>query len=158
MNMMQLPLAGAGMNTSAAVLKIDGLDLMFRQSEIRTLESASDVDGSDPREKSVGWIRYMRQRWPVYCLSEQLELLGSVPASRRTCVVFAIETGYVGVLCDDVSILKQVAGQSHEVPPAMKKADTPILGLVPHNGGLLSASHSNRLAAYIEHRVQNSIE
>jgi hypothetical protein len=140
------------MNVSAAVLKIDGLDLMLRQSDVRALESASYVDDIDPLEKSVGWISYMRQRWPVYCLSDQLDLLGSVPSSRRSCALLALENEYFGVLCDDVTIIKQTA-QRHEVPLAMKNAETPIQELIPSGDKLLCVSNPSRLADYIEHLV-----
>lgn len=153
MNTIRFALSGTGMDASATVLKIDGLDLMFQQSDIRALESASAVDGSDPREASVGWISYMRQRWPVYCLSDQLDLLNGVPPSRRTCALLALETGYIGMLCDDVTIIKP-AGQRHEVPVAMKNADTPILGLLPSADKLLCISNPNRLAAHIERQIR----
>ncbi|MDO8989606.1 MAG: hypothetical protein Q7U91_08205 [Sideroxyarcus sp.] len=139
---------------SAAVLKIGGLDLAFRQSDIRALESASDMDGNAPLERSVGWIAYMRQRWPVYCLSEQLDVLDSVPPARRTCALLAFEAGYFGLLCDDAAILRQAAGQLHEVPPAMKHANTPILGLLPDGEHLLCLSNPGRMAAYLEHRTR----
>jgi len=147
---------GAGMSASATVLKIDGLDLLFQQTDVRALESVSNVDGRDPKGKSVGWISYMRQRWPVYCLSDQLDLSGGVPPSRRTCALLALESGYIGMLCDDVAIIKQSAQQSREVPLAMKYADTPILGLLPFGGKLLCVSDPNRLAAHVERQVHQS--
>lgn len=153
MSMQPIALANTGMQETAAVLKINSLDLMFAQGDIRTLESASDVDGSDAQANSVGWINYMRQRWPVYCLSEQLELLASVPDSRRTCALLALEGGYVGVLCDDASIIKQLTGQLHDIPVAMKAAHTPVQSLFAHKQGLLCASNAKRMAAYIEHLV-----
>ncbi len=143
---------GSPLNATAAVLRIDGLDLMFQPGEVRTLEAAAEVDGREPKEKSVGWIGYLRQRWPVYCVSEQLELLDRVPASRTTCALLAMETGYIGVLCDDVS-MKQVAGRRYELPVAMKTAATPILGLLAHDRGLLCVSSANRLAAYVAHQT-----
>jgi hypothetical protein len=151
--MTQLVLPDVEMNATAAVLKIDGLALMLPQTEVRALESASDVGGSDPAKKSIGWISYMRQRWPVYCLSEQLELLGSAPSSRRTCALLAIENGYIGVLCDDVSVQKQITGKSHELPLAMKTADTPVTKLIPFGGELMSVTSAKRLAAYIDLQV-----
>jgi hypothetical protein len=151
MSSLRFALTGPGMNVSAAVLKIDGLDLMLQQSDVRALESASYVDANDPCEGSVGWIAYMRQRWPVYSLSDQLVLSDEVPPSRRTCALLALEAGYFGLLCDDVSIVKQAAGQIHEVPAAMKNPDTPILGLLPSGDKLLCISNPNRLADYIEH-------
>lgn len=146
---------GTVMSATVAMLKINGLDLMFSQGEIRTLESASDVDGSAPKEKSVGWINYMQQRWPVYCLSEQLDLLISVPTSRRTCALLTLETGYIGMLCDDVSIMKQVTGQRHDIPLSMKTVDTPIQSLLVNDGRLLCVSGANQLAAYVEHLIHS---
>jgi hypothetical protein len=155
MSTLRFDSATGGM-TSAAVLKIGGLDLLFQQSDVRALESASSVDGNASSAGSVGWISYMRQRWPVYCLSDQLDLLSGMPPSRRTCALLALKTGYVGMLCDDVTIIKQTAGQCYEVPVAMKSADTPVVGLLPSGGKLLCFSDPNRLAAYIERQVHQS--
>jgi hypothetical protein len=145
------------MNTSAAVLKIGGLDLLFQQSDIRALESASELDVNDPRQKSAGWVRYMRQRWPVYCLSDQLDLLSVVPSSRRTCALLALDANYFGILCDDVSIIKHIAEQRYEVPLAMRNAGTPILGLLPSPDTLRCISAPRPLAAYIESLVQQPL-
>ena len=156
MNQALHPLTVSVVNDAAAVLKIDALDLLFRQSDIRALESASEVDGSTPAQNSVGWIAYLRQRWPVYCLSGKLDLLREVPSARRTCALLVLEGGYIGLLCDDMNIVKQVAGQRHAVPPAMRHADTPIVELLTGDGRLLCVSNPNRMAAYIEQRVRNA--
>ena len=155
MSTTQLTSFGTSRNTEAAVLKFDGVDLMIRQDEIRMLEPASGVDTAVPERNSVGWIGYMRQRWPVYCLSEQLELMNSIPPTRRTCALLSLENGHIGVLCDDVNILKQAAGQNYELPLAMRTAQTPILGLLAYNNGMLSVSSANRLAAYVESQVHS---
>lgn len=141
-------------NASATVLKIDGLDLLFQQNDIRALESAANVDRNAPGEYSVGWTSYMRQRWPVYCLSEQLDLLSVALPSRRTCALLALEAGYVGVMCDDVSIIRLAAAQRYEVPIAMRSAETPILGLLPSGDRLLCIGDPNRLAAFIERQIR----
>jgi hypothetical protein len=156
MNMTRLAPAGNSMDASAVVLKIGGLDLMFPQSDIRALESAPDVDASNPKPSSAGWIGYLRQHWPVYCLSDQMDLLDLVPPSRRTCALLATTDGYVGILCDDVSILKQIAGKRHELPTAMKRSGTPILELLPFGGKLLCVSHPASLSAYIEQQIRKA--
>ncbi|MGA8864109.1 MAG: hypothetical protein WBM09_02165 [Gallionella sp.] len=150
----RFPLASGGMNASAAVLTMDGLNLLFQQSDIRALESATALDRNAPGQESVGWISYMHRRWPVYCLSDQLDLLGAVPPARRTCALLAIGTEFFGVLCDDAAIVKPDARQRHEVPVAMRHADTPILELLPSGDKLLCVSNPGRLAAYIEHLVR----
>lgn len=153
MSTARFPLSSDGMNAFAAVLTMDGLNLLFQQSDIRALESASALDSNAPKQESVGWISYMRQRWPVYCLSDQLDLLIDVPPARRTCALLPIGTGFFGVLCDDAAIIKPDARKRHEVPVAMKNADTPILELLPSGDKLLCVSNPSRLAAYIEHLV-----
>jgi hypothetical protein len=157
MSKARFPLASDGMNVSAAVLTMDGLNLMFQQSDICALESTSALDSNATKQESVGWISYMRQRWPVYCLSDQLDLLIDVPPARRTCALLPIGTEFFGVLCDDAAIIKPDARQRHEVPVAMKNANTPILELLLSGDKLLCVSNPSRLAAYIGHRVDKQL-
>ena len=56
MSTTRLALTGHNMDSPVVVLKIDGLNLMFLQSDIRALESASDVDTRSPMHESTGWI------------------------------------------------------------------------------------------------------
>jgi hypothetical protein len=156
MSTTRLTLTGNNMDSPSVVLKIDSLNLMFQQSDIRALESASDVDTKDPRQESTGWIVYLRQRWPVYCLSEQLDLLDIVPHSRRTCALLPVEDGYIGILCDDVSIFKQVTDKRHELPTVMKRGDTPILELLPFGDTLLCISHPVCVSVYIEQQIRKT--
>lgn len=153
MSTARFPLSSGGMNASATVLTMDGLNLLFQQSDIRALESASALDSNAPKQESVGWISYVRQRWPVYCLSDQLDLLIDVPPTRRTCALLPIGTEFFGLLCDDAAIIKSDARQRHEVPVVMKNVNTPILELLPTGDKLLCVSNPSRLAAYIEYLV-----
>lgn len=160
MNMPNLPLngrltlPGASMQATVAVLKIDTLQLMFRQGEMRSLESVSDMDSNAPDNNSVGWFNYAQQRWPAYCLSSQLELQSSIPATRRACVLLALESGYIGVLCDDASLLKQMDGQVYELPVVMRQTDTPIKGVISYNQNIACISDANSLAAHIRQQIQ----
>lgn len=152
----RLSLADQSRQAAAALLKIDALDLLIQQSEIRTLESVSDVDSGDPDKGSVGWIRFAQQRWPVFCLSSRLDLQLDIPATRGTCVLLALQNGYAGLLCDDVTILKQVSERLYELPVAMRRRDTPIRGVVAYNQGIACVSDAGRLAAYIAQRANES--
>lgn len=149
--MMQI--ARPDLNTTSALLKINGLNLLLPQSEIRTLESATDIDVKGPVLHSVGWIEYSRKRWPVYCLSEELTLMAVVPPERRACAMLLMGAGYIGVMCDDMIILKDFSAQRYELPVAMRLADTPILYLVSYEQGIACASNANRLTSYIEQLV-----
>jgi hypothetical protein len=137
-------------NTStAALLKIGSLNLLLPQGDIRTLESSADVDTIAPALYSVGWITYLQKRWPVYCLAEELALMNIVPPERRACAMIAMGVGYIGIMCDDMIVLKDFTAQRYELPAAMKMADTPILYLVDYEQGIASVCNANRLTAYI---------
>jgi len=151
-----LQITRAGSNTSAALLKIGGLNLLLPQSEIRTLESATDIEAASPALHSVGWIVYAQKRWPVYCLSAELALMEVAPSERRACAMLAMGAGYLGVMCDDMIIQKDFAAQRYELPVAMRLPDTPILHLVDYEQGIACASNAIRLTAYIEQLVLNT--
>lgn len=150
MNMMQTVLTSR-LDAAGAVLRIGGVNLLCPQSEIRTLEATSDVDIREPLHGSAGWVNFMRERWPVYCLSAQLALQAEVPPERRTCALFALRQGYLGLLCDDVAIVKPGSALRHEVPPAMRPAHTPIQALLVHEDRMLCVSNAQLLADYLQH-------
>jgi hypothetical protein len=145
-----LQIARSASNTTAALLKISGLNLLLPQGEVRTLESATDVDTAAPAPNSVGWAVYAQQRWPVYCLSDDLALLASIPSERRAYVLLVTEAGYLAVMCDDMLMLKNFAAQVYELPLSMRLPDTPILSLVLYEQGIACVSNAKTLTAYVE--------
>jgi hypothetical protein len=149
--MMQITQSGS--STASALLKIGRLNLLLPQGEIRTLESASDVDVIAPALHSAGWVAYAQKRWPVYCLSDELTLIAPVPPERRACAMLAIGPGYIGILCDDMIILKDFAAPRFELPVAMKTPDTPIMHLVAYEQGIACVSNAKNMTAYIEQLV-----
>ena len=149
--MMQRTLAGT--KTAAALLKIDSLNLLLPQSDIRSLESSRDVDTTGPALNSVGWIHYNHKRWPVYCFTGELALLQIAPPERRACALLVVGAGYLGILCDDMMVLKDFPAQRFELPLTMKFADTPIRYLAPYEQGIACISNANQLTAFIERMV-----
>jgi len=137
-----------------ALLEISGLHLILPQKEIRALEAASDIDTDDAQPFSVGWIQYLQQRWPVYCLSSELSLLVMAPPERRACVLLDAGTGYVGILCDEVSIARQAQAQRHELPSVMRLPETPVLGLAVLDGGEIACiTGGKQMAAHVARLV-----
>lgn len=146
--MQQLSRFASGTST-AALLKIDSLNVLLPQGDIRTLESSTDVDTIAPALHSVGWTTYLQKRWPVYCLSEELALMNIVPPERRACAIVTMGTGYIAIMCDDLIVLKDFTAHRYELLVAMKIAATPILYLVDYEQGIASVCNANRLTAYI---------
>lgn len=151
-NLLTRPVAAQAM----ALLTISGLRLVMSQTEIRALETASEIDTREAAPFSVGWISHAQQRWPVYCLSPELTLLVVVPGERRACVLLDDGSGYLGILFDEVSIVKPVAlGQQHELPKAMRMPDTPVLGLIAlGEDGIACVTSAQRLVAHTKQLVK----
>lgn len=137
-------------NTSAALLKINQMNLLLPQADIRTLESAADIDQSERSAQSVGWITIRQQRWPVYCLSDQLDLMPQAPSTRRACAMITGTSGLIGLMCDDVQVLKDFANSPFELPLAMRLPVTPVTHLVRIEQGLACVSTAGKLSVYIE--------
>jgi hypothetical protein len=143
-------------NASAALIKIGELNLLLPPSEVRSLESITDLDTSQPALHSIGWVVYMQKRWPVYCLSEDLTIMDVVPIERRACVILLMGAGYIGVLCNDLSMQKNIASQRYELPPAMRLSSSPILYLIEFEQGIACATSTLRLTDYLQKQVLNS--
>jgi hypothetical protein len=143
-------LVNPGTNVTAALLKISGLRMLLPQREIRALEPAESLVQLDAAPHSVGWLQHAQQRWPVYCLAQDLSLLSVVPRERRACVLLSAGAGYVGILCDDVSVSAQSREQRHELPLAMRRPDTPVLALIAvGDEGVVCVTSAEQLAAHV---------
>ncbi len=142
-------------DAAMAVLNISGLKLALRQSEIRALESAPDIDTNETKPLSVGWVAFNGERWPAYCLSQELALLVVVPKERRSCVVLDTGAGYIGILCDSVNLGAQfLAEQYQDLPPSMRLPDGPILGLIAlAEEDVACASSAERLVEHVTRMV-----
>lgn len=134
---------------ASAHLRIGQTTLVLQQNEIKALEAAADVRQDSPSGRSVGWIGHAGQRWPVYCLSDQLTLQSDVPAGRRACILLADGSGYIAMLCDDVIVARQEAPRNYEVPAAMRMTNMPIRALVPVEGGMGCITAAPQLVSYI---------
>lgn len=154
MNMKQL--VRGTQNITAALIKIKDLNLLLPQGEIRTLESATDIDSVAPALHSIGWVSYAQKRWPVYNLSEDLQLMNMVPPERRACALMSMGAGYIGIMCDDMIILKDIVFQHYEIPPVMQEPQTPVMYLLSYKEGIACATNANRLTTYIGHMVENA--
>jgi chemotaxis signal transduction protein len=131
------------------VLSIDGLKLVLPQGDIRTVESIVDMHTNDPPANGAGWINYLGQLWPVYCLSGELSFLSYAPVSRRACVMLALSKGYLGLLCDDAQVLANFIQQSFAMPASMQLSESPIAALVNDDNGLACVSDASHIDHFI---------
>lgn len=151
-----MQIARSGTHATMALLKMHGLNLLLPQGEIRALESAANIDVAAPAPHGIGWLAYTHKRWPVYSLSDELTLMADVPSERSACAILATGAGYIGILCDDMIILKDFVGQRYELPAVMKLDGTPILHLAAYEQGIACVTDAHQLTRYIGQLLLNA--
>ena len=124
--------------------------LLLPQGDIRSLESVLDVTLNAPLAKSVGWIVFQGENWPVYSLDEDLKPQSERSAKQRICALLSIADGYVGLLCEDSATRPRAGARVQPLPAAMAQTGSFVHGfaLYPDGVGLLSSAAA--LAAFLE--------
>ena len=142
------------MNNTQVALKIGTLMLILPQSEVSAVESCLDVlpaNFAQPIANVVGTVAFAGQRWPAYCVSQELSLMATMPQERRACVMLANGNGYIGLLCDDARVLKTLSTeQNYPLPSAMAVHNTPVLGLLRFEDGLACLSDAAHLCSFVQ--------
>ena len=134
-----------------AALSLDGFRLLLPQNEIHTLESVEDIGAARDDDKCAGWINLNDQRWPIYCLSADLQAMAEIPTSRRICVLLEHEDRYLGLACAEVVILERSQVTLSPLPACMRATGTPIRALAVHEEQVLCVSCAAALASFSEH-------
>jgi len=140
-----------GPSTSAhlVMLHVGRTRVALAQRAVRSLEATADVDFSARSDGTLGVIDVGGSRWHVYALDEELAPLRSAPRDRRICALLAAEDGLFALLCDDAQVLPRQALVAYPLPAAMRKAASPVEGVLNLDPGvaLLSSSRGLALAA-----------
>ncbi len=135
--------------TAYAMLTLDGRRLLLPQGDIRTLEPLADMDIASPPDQGVGWIPFEGTQWPMYCLSGELSILGTIPPARRICVLLTLGDGYFGLLCDGLVALQGQAVEPSPLPACMARPGSPIEALVLQGDAMGLVSGAARLEAFL---------
>lgn len=142
-----------GIRSRYVMLTLDALSLVLPQSEVHTLEPVSDIETEDEDHPFIGWITAVGQRWPVHCLSKDLDSMKTVPAGRLICVLVANEGRYFGLLCEEVQTLEGNEFDQWSLPECMRASATPISSLVVRGGKVCCMTTAADLAAYVARRT-----
>lgn len=135
--------------TAYTVLSIDGQRLLLPRAEVRTLEPALDRDPVDPLPGTVGWLPFLGERWPLYCLNSALTLLTQVPPQRQISVLLSDDRIALALLCDQVTTLDNPQLRPQPVPVCMQLPNLPWESLVIIAERVECITNSQRLAARV---------
>jgi len=130
-----------------AALLFDSMKLLLPYNEVLTVESVLDMHKA-PFDK-VGQLTNYEQPIPVYCLTQQLTLTSDVPNSRRIIVLFSTEESPVGILCDELGMIRNQALSAYPLPACMVKLNSPVNGIVILDDTIACLSRIARLAPFL---------
>jgi hypothetical protein len=119
------------------------------QRAVRSLEAAADVDFAVAVPGALGTIAVAGAQWPVYALDQELALLRAAPRERRICALLATETGLIGLLCDEAQVLPRLGLSAYPLPLAMRRASTPLEGVLSLGAGVALLSSARALAVAV---------
>ncbi len=114
------------------MLTFDNMKLLVKQKEIRVVEVIEDVETSVKTEESLagimGWISHGEQQFPVFSLSDELEILDYLPAKRALCVLLEAGVDAIfGVTCEEVVSLDHLPHLLvYPMPDAMFSVHSPL--------------------------------
>ena len=139
---------GSIADTRYTLVHLGTTRLLLPQADLRDIEGLDNFSTADVPPGGAGGIQVGRHSYPVYCMSEALSLMVTIPASRRMCVLLQHGEGLFGLLCDQMEVLEShVALQP--LPECMRIVDSPVEALVLQSDGLACVSSARHIAACI---------
>jgi hypothetical protein len=130
------------------IVTIGKLRLLLPQPHIYALEPALDVEPITG--VAVGQIRVENVHWPVYCLSEALTPIRTIPISRRICALLRIDSGLFGLLCDQLALSQWHNGLAIlPLPDCMRTPASRLRGLAIQGKEVLGVVSAEDLHACI---------
>lgn len=139
----------ADLHARSAELIIDGQSLLIAHIHIHSVEPILDVRIESGHGQALGVLELGDDRWPVYCLDGDLDILAGVPATRRACVLLKSEHGGVGILCDEVRVVDNDSLTMVPVPGCMSGQQSLMDSLAVVDGQVTCVLAADRVAAML---------
>ena len=137
---------GPSKSVHLVLLHLGRTRIALTQRAVRSLEATADVDFSARSGAALGTILVGGSMWPVHALDEELAPLRTAPRERRICALLAGEHGLFGLLCDEAQVLPRHALVAYPLPAAMRRAASPVEGVLNLDPGVALLASSRGLA------------
>jgi chemotaxis signal transduction protein len=131
------------------VVSIDDRKLLIPQQEISSLESILDLATAPQEPPAIGSFNLAEEVWPVFCLSNELDILLEIPSTRRMCVLLKDSNHALGLACDQIEPLRHQNMRLQPLPSCMKTSTSPVQALVLHGDAIGCVTTTARLANLI---------
>lgn len=133
------------------VLTIDDLELAMPQCDAKSVELVSMLDVAVDGEAEAGWLEQDNKTWPVYGVSNRLDIMTKVPHSRRFCILLYVEDKYIGFLCDQVRILPSDDDLDLQaMPECLISGHSPLRWLTLLDKNVVTVAEKGGLSEYLK--------
>lgn len=124
----------------------DGMHLLFRRSEVKSVEMMDDIESPSP--DATGAFRYRRGNsdCPIFALDRNFGILPSIPAQRQHFILLASDSGEFGIACDQTSLLRRADARLMPLPDCMQSPASPVKGVALIAGAISFFCSSSKLA------------
>ena len=106
------------------VVSIDGMSMLIPREDIKTFESVHDIDTQEPNKNSIGWLRYLGIKMPVYAFTNDFEIITTSSTKKPICVL--LNRVDIGLLCDEIKTLACSSVEISPLPECMEVSGTPV--------------------------------
>ncbi len=146
----------ADLSARSAEIVVDGQSLLIGHIHIHSVEPILDVRMSSEHGRAIGTIELGEEQWPVFAIDGDLNILASVPATRRACVQLKSEHGGIALLCDEVRVINNETLTMVPVPGCMGGEDGLMDSLAVMNGKVTCVLSAERLSLIL--RSQTTVD
>lgn len=120
---------GGTLGADFLVGSFDGVHLLFRKSEVKSLEMIDDLESPSPETAGAFLYRRGNSECPVFALDRDFGILPKIPALRQHFILLASESGEFGIACDQTSLLRRADARLMPLPECMQSPASPIQGV-----------------------------
>lgn len=129
MNAVAIMNDGGRSDEDLLVASYEGIHLLFRKSEVKSVEMMDDIESPSPEATETFRYRRGDHEFPVIALDRELGILPIIPAQRQHFIVLASESGEFGIACDQTSFLRGADARLTSLPECMQTATSPVQGV-----------------------------
>lgn len=129
------------------VASYDGVHLLFRRSEVKSVEMMDDIESASPDDTGVFRYRHGNRECPIFALDRNFGILPGIPVQRQHFILLASESGEFGIACDQTGLLRGADARLMPLPECMQSEGSPIQGVALVADAISFFCSSSALAA-----------
>lgn len=119
----------SGQSATIMAVELDSKTYYLPQVDLITFENIHNLEEAEKSDSSVAAITIGSYSIPVYCLSDDFELLDYIPDERKVCIISGHGDRQFGILCDKIHKLSYTEIKFESVPACMNTQSSPLSDL-----------------------------